>query len=88
MYKRFISQRTCRIFLRQNNTIDNQVLVRIYNSMLQGYPMDTDQQRRRLASTDINMVKADVVPFIRHPKELDIWSNDYFLQLANMIRLE
>ena len=44
--------------------------------------------RQRLASTDINMVKADVVPFIRHPKELDIWSNDYFLQLANMIRFE
>ena len=56
----------------------------IYNSMLQGYPMDTDQQRRRLASTDINIV----APFIRHPKELDIWSNDYFLQLANMIRFE
>ena len=60
----------------------------IYNSMLQGYPMDTDLQRRRLASTDINIIKADVVPFIRQPKELDIWSNDYFLQLANMIRFE
>ena len=47
-----------------------------------------DLLRQRLASTDINMVKADVVPFIRHPKELDIWSNDYFLQLANMIRFE
>lgn len=47
-----------------------------------------DLLRQRLASTDINMVKADVVPFIRHPKELDIWSNDYFLQLANMIRFK
>lgn len=47
-----------------------------------------DLLRQRLASTDINMVKADVVPFIRHPKELDIWSNVYFLQLANMIRFE
>ena len=47
-----------------------------------------DLLRQRLASTDINTVKADVVPFIRHPKELDIWSNDYFLQLANMIRFE
>lgn len=47
-----------------------------------------DLLRQRLASTDINMVKADVAPFIRHPKELDIWSNDYFLQLANMIRFE
>ena len=47
-----------------------------------------DLLRQRLASTDINMVKADAVPFIRHPKELDIWSNDYFLQLANMVRFE
>ena len=47
-----------------------------------------DLFRQRLASTDIKMVKADVAPFIRHPKELDIWSNDYFLQLANMIRFE
>lgn len=47
-----------------------------------------DLLRQRLASTDINMIKADVVPFIRHPKELDIWSNNYFLQLANMIRFE
>lgn len=47
-----------------------------------------DLLHQRLASTDINMVKADVVPFIRHPKELDIWSNDYFLQLANMIRFK
>lgn len=47
-----------------------------------------DLLRQRLASTDINMVKADVAPFIRHPKELDIWSNDYFLQLANIIRFE
>ena len=47
-----------------------------------------DLLRQRLASTDINMVKADVAPFIRHPKELDIWSNDYFFQLANMIRFE
>ena len=54
--------------------------------MLQGYPMDTDQQRRRLASTDINMVKRDIMPFIQNPAELDIWSNDYFLQLADRIK--
>lgn len=44
--------------------------------------------RHRLANTDINMVKADVLPFIRNPKELEIWSNDYFLQLADMIKFE
>ena len=35
-----------------------------------------------------NQVKADVLPFIRNPKEMEIWSNDYFLQLAQMIRFE
>lgn len=47
-----------------------------------------DLLRQRLGSADINMVKADVMPFIRQPKELDIWSNEYFFQLANMIRFE
>ena len=42
----------------------------------------------RLATADINQIKADVLPFVRNPKELDIWSNDYFLQLAKMIRFE
>ena len=42
----------------------------------------------RLATAYINQVKADVLPFVRNPKELDIWSNDYFLQLAKMIRFE
>lgn len=41
-----------------------------------------------IATTDINQVKADVLPFIRNPKEMAIWSNDYFLQLAQMIRFE
>jgi predicted nucleotidyltransferase component of viral defense system len=43
---------------------------------------------QRLSSADINQVKTDVLPFVRNPKELDIWSNDYFLQLANMIKIE
>ncbi len=44
--------------------------------------------KERLAFADINQVKADVLPFVRNPKELDIWSNDYFLQLAQMLRFE
>lgn len=40
----------------------------------------------RLASTDIKMVKQDVEPFIKNTESLEIWSNDYFLQLADMIR--
>ena len=42
----------------------------------------------RLSAADIKQVKADVLPFVRNPKELDIWSNDYFVQLANMIKIE
>lgn len=42
----------------------------------------------RLVSADIKQVKADILPFIRNPKELDIWSNDYFVQLVKMVRIK
>ncbi|MDO4511921.1 MAG: nucleotidyl transferase AbiEii/AbiGii toxin family protein [Bacteroidales bacterium] len=42
----------------------------------------------RLSGADINQVKADVLPFVKNPKELEIWSNDYFLQLASMMKME
>ncbi len=41
--------------------------------------------RERLSQTDIRQVKSDVQPFVQAPRELDIWSNDYFEQLAGMI---
>jgi len=44
--------------------------------------------RERLSTTDIRQVKADVEDFIIDKREMDIWSNDYFLQLADMIRWE
>ena len=47
-----------------------------------------EKLKERLATADINQVKADVMPFLRNPKETDIWSNDYFLQLAQMIKFE
>ena len=40
----------------------------------------------RLSTADIKQVKEDVLPFVRNPKELDIWSNDYFVQLAGMVK--
>lgn len=43
---------------------------------------------QRLGSADIKQVKADVMPFLRNPKEMSIWSNEYFLQLAKMIKFE
>ena len=40
--------------------------------------------KERLATTNIEDVKTDVRPFLKNdPQELDIWSNDYFLQLAD-----
>lgn len=42
----------------------------------------------RLASADINQVKNDALPFVRNPNELNIWSNDYFVQLADMVKFE
>ena len=42
----------------------------------------------RLASADINQVKNDALPFVRNPNELDIWSNDYFVQLVDMVKFE
>lgn len=53
--------------------------------------MDIDREqfqamlKERLSQTDIRQVKADVLPFVKNSHELDIWSNDYFVQLAGMI---
>ena len=39
----------------------------------------------RLATTDIESVKQDVVRFVFNQRDIEIWSNKYFLQLADMI---
>lgn len=44
--------------------------------------------KEKLMSANINQVKSDVLPFVKNPHELDIWSNEYFVQLADMIRFE
>lgn len=44
--------------------------------------------KEKLASANMNQAKSDVIPFVRNPRELDIWSNDYFVQLADMIKFE
>lgn len=44
-----------------------------------------NQLRGKLATTDIERVKQDVISFVDNPHELDIWSNNYFLQLADRI---
>lgn len=47
-----------------------------------------ERLKERLSSTDIKQVKEDVLPFVRNPKELDIWSNDYFVLLADKLCIE
>ena len=44
--------------------------------------------KEKLSSVNIKQVKDDVMPFVKDVRELDIWSNDYFVQLADMIRFE
>ena len=48
-------------------------------------PTFMDMLREKLATTDIEQVKADVRGFVDDTRELDIWSNDYFLMLADKI---
>ena len=42
--------------------------------------------KEKFNHTDIDMVKRDVLPFVQDPAALDIWSNDYFLLLADRLR--
>lgn len=78
-------------YVRHNVPLD---FTHLHERALQfnGADIDKDsfikQLKERLATSDINQVKADVFPFIKNPKELDIWSNDYFLQLADKIRFD
>ena len=39
----------------------------------------------RLATTDIESVKQDASRFIFDQRDIEVWSNDYFLKLADMI---
>lgn len=47
-----------------------------------------ERLKKRLSSANIMQVKDDVLPFVRNPRELDIWSNDYFVQFADMVRIQ
>ncbi|MGP1681596.1 MAG: nucleotidyl transferase AbiEii/AbiGii toxin family protein, partial [Giesbergeria sp.] len=41
--------------------------------------------RARIASLDVQAAKQDVLPFVRTPEALAIWSRDYFLALAEKV---
>lgn len=44
--------------------------------------------KQKISTTNIEMVKADVRPFVRDTTTMEIWSADYFLQLTDMIRFQ
>lgn len=64
--------------------------LQVRTRQLNGFEMSKedfiDKLKTRLNSTDIDLVKKDVAPFIQDEKSLEIWSNDYFLQLADMLK--
>lgn len=59
--------------------------IRELNGLDMGKEEFIDILKKRIASVDINLVKRDVEPFIKNYESLDIWSNEYFLQLVDMI---
>ncbi|MBC7694085.1 MAG: nucleotidyl transferase AbiEii/AbiGii toxin family protein [Burkholderiales bacterium] len=42
--------------------------------------------KNKVNSTDIDLAKADVINFIKEKKSLDIWSTNYFLQIADLLK--
>lgn len=44
--------------------------------------------RERLSTADVEQVRQDVRPFVKNAGELDLWSREYFLQLADMVSLK
>ncbi|NLO71640.1 MAG: nucleotidyl transferase AbiEii/AbiGii toxin family protein [Porphyromonadaceae bacterium] len=44
--------------------------------------------KERLSTADIEMVKNDVRRFLKNQNELEIWSNEYFLQLADRMKFK
>ena len=78
-------------YVRHNVPLDFAHLaerVRQFNDEEIGQEEFMSQLKERLTTANINQVKSDVLPFVRNPKELDIWSNDYFVQLADMMKFE
>jgi len=57
-----------------------------FNGELLSQEEFVDKLRERLSTADIASVKQDVLPFVWNADELNIWSNDYFLQLADRIQ--
>lgn len=42
----------------------------------------------KIKTVNIEQIKSDVYPFIKNNSEIDIWSNDYFMQLAEQLKIQ
>ena len=65
-----------------------QVRIREFNGRELDKKQFAELLKEKLASADMTQVKSDVKPFLKNAHDIDIWSNDYFLQLADMIRYD
>ena len=76
-------------YVRHNVPLDFAHLaerIRQFNQTEIGREAFVAQLKERLATANIRQVKQDVLPFVKNPQDLEIWSNDYFVQLADRIR--
>lgn len=63
----------------QSESIEREILTKTkFKSLL----------KEKIENTQIELVKADVSPFLKNPQNLEIWSTDYFLQLVDLIKFE
>lgn len=61
--------------------------IREFNGLDMTWDEFRTQLTERILTTDIRQVKQDALPFVNNPSELDIWSTEYFLQVADQIML-
>lgn len=76
-------------YVRNNIPLDFEHLkmrAKEFNGMELTREMFMDMLTEKFTSTDIEIVKRDVQPFVKQIDDLAIWSNDYFLQLSRMIQ--
>ena len=60
--------------------------IRQFNGLEMDKEEFLERLKERLSNTDIVQVKRDVEPFMKNVNETAIWSNDYFVQLAERIK--
>lgn len=64
--------------LQTNKSMDGDFKVSDFKDLLQS----------KIENVNIEQVKSDVYPFIKEKSEIDIWSNDYFMQLAKLLKIQ